>query len=138
MFDDDPVDYEWDCDTDSPGPEHQGPEPVGLTVASEPPKSERPQRRAWWPHVFAEGRLFPGEWRLIRSAWAESTARQLASDIRCAHTRDPKKMRIRGIAPGEQWAARVAPSPHVCSDEVGAANVPYWIWIVFLGPTSDS
>jgi hypothetical protein len=136
MFDDDPVDYEWAWDTESSDPELQESEPIGLTVASDPPKTERPPRRGWWPYVFAEGRRFPGQWRLIRSAWAESTARQLASDIRCAHIRDPKKMRIRGIAPGERWETRVAPSPYVTDQS--PENTPYWIWIRFIAIADEA
>ena len=106
---------------------------VRFTIPSEPPASERRQRRSWWADVFAEARQFPGEWRLVVEAFAESTARQIASDIRNAHKRQPDKMRLRGILPGEMWDARCAPALRMCSDEPPVKE-PYWVWILNDGP----
>lgn len=107
-------------------------EPTSFTIPSEPPRTDRPQRRSWWADVFTEAREFPEEWRLVVMVFAESTAQQLASDIRNGYKRDPKKMRIRGMAAGERWEARYAPAPSVVSDE-SAVRKPFWLWLRYVG-----
>ena len=42
-------------------------------------------------------------WVQVAEPFADTTAAQLASDLRNAHERDLLKMRIRGVLQGERW-----------------------------------
>jgi len=76
------------------------------TVASKPPgRTPTTQKRSRWAALFAECRSFPGEWRRMIEPMKKSTASQVASDIRNAHTRDLRKSRIRGLLPTDRWEA---------------------------------
>lgn len=48
---------------------------------------------------------------------------QLASDLRHAHERDPAKLRITGVLPGDRWEAAWGPDPE--DPEVGR----FYVWI---------
>lgn len=77
-----------------------------LTIKSTPPNVSRPQRRAYWPGVFAEARECPGEWIRTTKWFNKGTAAQIASDLRNAHRRAAGKMRVSGFLPGDQWETR--------------------------------
>jgi hypothetical protein len=77
-----------------------------LTVRSTPPDRRKYQKRAYWPGVFAEARECPGVWVRTGKWFNRSTAAQVASDVRNAHTRDAGKMRVKGTLPGERWETR--------------------------------
>lgn len=101
------------------------------TVADVPPVV-RGQRRSYWVGLFAECRAVPGEWRRTLRAFGSSTAAQVASDPRNAAHRDPAKMRVRGLLPGERWEAVWAPDPEAGDPERCV------IWLRCLGiPTTD-
>jgi hypothetical protein len=78
--------------------------------------------------VFAEARRHPGEWRRILEPLKKSTAAQIASDIRNAHTRDPRNHRLRGFIEGDQFEA-------VWGEQERGAGV-YFVWIRYVGRTS--
>lgn len=71
-----------------------------------PPSVQRPQRRSYWPTVFAEAREIQGEWVRVVKVFGKSTAQQLASDIRNAHRREADKFRVTGVVDGEIWDAQ--------------------------------
>jgi hypothetical protein len=99
---------------------------AGYTVASEPPV-QQDQRRSRWADLFEECRKYPNEWRRVVDPMKKSTAAQIASDIRNAHTRDVKKSRLRGFEAGDMWDAKWGQDP---SDKDPDA---FYIWLRFLG-----
>ena len=77
---------------------------VDVEVGSAPPSMDpRRGRRTLWPERLDVGRANPGEWIRVTEPFARTTAAQLASDLRNAHTRNPRTMRVRGAAAGERW-----------------------------------
>ena len=87
------------------------------TIKSDPPPTKRRARRSYWPEVLAEVRAAQGAWRMVAKPMAKTTVQQVASDLRNAHRRDPKKMRVRGTSPRDRWETRWAPStgdPNEC------------------------
>lgn len=98
-----------------------------LTVPSTPPVPDRSQRRSKWASLFDECREQPGVWRRTVEHFRPTTASQIASDIRNAWRRDPRKMRLRGLLPGERWEAVWGPAPEA------ADNEQCFIWLRFLG-----
>lgn len=65
-------------------------------------------------------------WFRVPRMYTEKTAQQIASDLRSAHHRDPKKLRVKGVLPGDRWEALSNPSPEGPDDQ-------FAIWIRFLG-----
>lgn len=75
-----------------------------VEVGSAPPCIDpRRGRRTMWPDRLDVGRANPGVWIRVTEPFSRTTAAQLASDLRNAHTRNPRTMRVRGIATGERW-----------------------------------
>lgn len=66
-------------------------------------------RNSFWIRTFNEAR-HTGDWVCVPRLYTRSTAAQLASDICNAHRRQPHTVRVRGIAPGEQWEAYWSPA----------------------------
>ena len=102
--------------------------PRRLTIKSTPPTLRRPQRRSYWPMVFAEARECPGEWVRIDRWFNRSTAAQVASDLRNAHRRSLSKMRFSGIEVGDVWDARWGTDPADANPE------HFYLWLCFLAP----
>ncbi|MFZ9629987.1 MAG: hypothetical protein ACO3C1_11620 [Ilumatobacteraceae bacterium] len=100
-----------------------------LTIKSTPPNARKPQRRSYWPTVFAEARECPGEWVRTEKWFNRSTAAQVASDLRNAHRR-ATKMRVSGFMPGDRWDTRWDNDP--------ADDNPdhFYIWLRFDGLTA--
>lgn len=77
---------------------------VDVEVGSAPPSVDsRRGRRTVWPDRLEVGRANPGVWIRVTEPFSRTTAAQLASDLRNAHTRNPRTMRVRGVAAGERW-----------------------------------
>ncbi len=87
------------------------PDPERLTFRSTPPDVRNTQRRSFWPAALAEARECPGEWVRIARWFSPSTAAQVASDIRNSHRREPDKMRVAGLLPGDRWDTRWGADP---------------------------
>ena len=101
------------------------------TTASAPPlRQETLQRRSRWSEMFAEARTFPGEWRRLIEPMKRSTASQVASDIRNAHTRDLAKSRLRGLLPTDCWEAAWG------RDETDSNPDHFYVWLRYVGPIS--
>lgn len=98
-----------------------------FTIPSTPPNARKRQRRAYWPGVFAEGRAVRGEWVRTAKCFNRSTAQQVASDIRNAHRRDMKKVRVSGFLPGDVWEARWDNDPSDPDTD------HFYIWLRFDG-----
>ena len=99
------------------------------TIASAPPvKAERTQKRSRWVELFTEARKYPGEWRRMVEPMKKSTASQVASDIRNAHTRDLAKTRMRGLLPTDQWDAAWG------NDASDPNTDNYYVWMRYMGP----
>lgn len=96
--------------TDNTNSSDQPEETERLTVPSTPPVPNRSQRRSKWAALFDECREQPGVWRRTVEHFRPTTASQIASDIRNAWRRDPKKMRLRGLEKGERWEAVWGPA----------------------------
>lgn len=101
------------------------------TVPSTPPVPGRSQRRSKWAALFDECREQPGVWRRTVEQFRPTTAAQIASDIRNAWRRDPKKMRLRGLRQGERWEAVWGPAPEAAEPEV------CFIWLRFISDGRD-
>lgn len=101
-------------------------ETESLTVPSTPPVPNRSQRRSKWAALFDECREEPGVWRRTVEHFRPTTASQIASDIRNAWRRDPKKMRLRGLLEGERWEAVWGPAPEAADPE------QCFIWLRFI------
>jgi hypothetical protein len=65
-------------------------------------------------------------WFRVPRMYTEKTAQQIASDLRSTHHRDPKKLRVKGVLPGDRWDARWNASPE-------GPDGQFSIWIRFLG-----
>ena len=91
-------------------------------------KYGKPQRRSYWPAVFAEARECPGEWVRTGKWFNRSTAAQVASDVRNAHLREADKMRVKGAIEGERWETRWDNEP---SDPDSG---PFYIWLRLAAP----
>ena len=98
-----------------------------LTIRSTPPNLRKRQRRSFWPAVLAEARECPGEWVRIARSFSPSTAAQVASDIRNSHRRQPGKMRISGLVPGDRWDTRWG------TDERDGDEEHAYVWLCFTG-----
>lgn len=98
------------------------------TLESTPPvRNEVNQKRSRWAELFAEAREHPHTWRRIIEPMRRSTAAQVASDIRNAHTRDLAKSRLRGLLPTDQWEAawgQVADDPD---------PEHFYVWLQYIG-----
>lgn len=103
---------------------------MSYTLESIPPsRQEVVQKRSRWAELFAEAREHPGQWRRIVEPMKRTTAAQVASDIRNAHTRDLAKSRLRGLLPTDRWEAawgRVEDDDH--ADH-------FYVWLKYLTPT---
>jgi hypothetical protein len=104
---------------------------TGHTVRSTPPVMRQSQRRSYWPAVLAEARQVRGAWVRTVKTFGRSTAQQLASDLRNAHHREPKKFRVRGVLPGEVWDAQWG------REGVDSPDTEYVVWIRLVS-TSES
>jgi len=91
------------------------------TIKSDPPSMKRRARRSYWPEVLAEVRAAEGAWRMVAKPMTKSTAQQIASDLRNAHRRDPKKMRVRGTSPTDRWETQWAPG--------GEGSTECFLWV---------
>jgi len=100
-----------------------------FTIKSTPPNLRKPQRRSYWPTVFAEARECPGEWVRTEKWFHRATAAQVASDLRNAHRRSPGKMRVSGFLPGDRWETRWENDPADPDAE------HFYIWLRFDGIT---
>jgi len=65
-------------------------------------------------------------WFRVPRMYTEKTAQQIASDLRSAHHRDPKKLRVKGVLPSDRWDARWNASPE-------GPEGQFSIWIRLLG-----
>jgi len=99
-----------------------------LTVPSTPPNVHKPQRRSYWPAVFAEARECPGEWVRTEKWFNRATAVQIASDLRNAHRR-VSKMRVSGYEAGDRWETRWDNDPTDSNPD------HFYIWLRFDGLT---
>ena len=99
------------------------------TIASSPPRRKSvTQRRSRWAEMFNEARAHPGEWRRLVEPMKRTTAAQVASDIRNAHTRDLSKARLRGLHPDDRWEAAWG------QDEKDPEREHFYVWLRYLGP----
>ncbi|MFM8528337.1 MAG: hypothetical protein ACKOD2_01430 [Ilumatobacteraceae bacterium] len=96
-------------------------------VRGDPPPVGPWKRRSFWVMVLESARR-ETSWVRANRFYTAATAAQLASDIRSAHNRDPEKLRVRGVLPGERWEARWGVSP-----ECPPGN--FVIWVRYLGPS---
>lgn len=97
------------------------------TISSTPPtRTSSSQKRSRWAELFTECREHPGEWRRMIEPLRRSTAAQIASDIRNAHTRDLNKTRLRGLLPTDRWDAVWGNDPDDADEE------HFYIWLRFL------
>lgn len=82
----------------------------GVEVGSCPPGRRNGRGpRSLWPQRLAVGRANPGTWIRVIEPFSRTTAAQLASDLRNAHTRNPRTLRVRGVLPGEVWETAWGP-----------------------------
>ena len=105
-----------------------------FTIPSLPPEAPRRQRRSKWVSLFGECRSQPGLWRRTVEPFKPATAAQIASDIRNAWRRDPKKLRLRGLLEGERWEAVWGPSP----DALDPEQCYIWLRYIRTGPDSEN
>lgn len=97
------------------------------TVPELPPEGARPPRTSKWRDLFDECRANPGVWRRTKESFQRTTAAQIASDVRNSWKRDPVKMRMRGLGPGERWEAVSGPSPE------GLDPGRHFLWLRYVG-----
>ena len=88
-------------------------------------------RSSFWVRTFQMARD-RGDWLRVPRYYTMTTASQLASDIVNASHRDPSAVRMRGILPGEIWAARWGHAPDGPSNDFAV-----WIKLVTAGDTAD-
>ena len=100
------------------------------TIADTPPGMSSHQRRSRWEELFAECRNHAMEWRRIIEPMRRSTAAQVSSDLRSVHRRDPKKVRLRGLLPGDQWEAVWGSDPRDPDPE------HFYVWLRYAGQSS--
>lgn len=67
------------------------------------------RRTSFWTRTFDAARA-TGDWFRVERFYTRATAAQIASDISCAHRRDPGRRRVRGVRSGEVWEARWEPA----------------------------
>ena len=82
-------------------------------------------RRSFWVKTLQDARRRK-TWVRVNRLYTEKTAAQVASDLRAAHHRDVKKLRVKGILPGDKWDTRWNSSPE-------GPEGQYSIWIRFIG-----
>ena len=82
-------------------------------------------RRSFWVKTLRDARRRK-TWVRVNRLYTEKTAAQVASDLRTAHHRDTRKMRVKGILPGDRWDARWNSSPE-------GPEGQYSIWIRYTG-----
>lgn len=82
-------------------------------------------RRSFWVKELENARRRK-TWTRVNRLYTEKTAAQIASDLRSAHHRDPKKLRVKGVLPGDKWDTQWNSSPE-------GPQGQYSIWIRFLG-----
>jgi len=82
-------------------------------------------RRSFWVKTLQDARRRK-TWVRVNRLYTEKTAAQVASDLRAAHHRDTKKLRVKGILPGDKWDTRWNSSPE-------GPDGQYSIWIRFIG-----
>ena len=82
-------------------------------------------RRSFWVKTLQDARRRK-TWVRVNRLYTEKTAAQVASDLRAAHHRDTKKLRVKGILPGDRWDTRWNTSPE-------GPEGQYSIWIRFIG-----
>src|SRR3954468_16575019 len=99
---------------------------MSYTIASIPPTRDPQTRPSSWTTVLEESRRHPGEWRRLAAPMKRSTASQVASDLRCAHRRDPDNMRVAGVLPGDRWETRWA------RDDADLDPTHFFIWLRFI------
>jgi hypothetical protein len=83
--------------------------------------------------VFAECRRHPGQWRRLVRTFTQSTAAQMASDVRSSYRRDPDKMRFRGVRANERWDAVWEADPA----DVSGDRCVMWVCFVGTGNATD-
>jgi len=64
---------------------------------------------SFWSRTLDAARRQHG-WMLVPRHYTRATAAQIATDITRAAHRDPAKLRVKGIRPGERWDARWSPA----------------------------
>ena len=82
-------------------------------------------RRSFWVKTLQDARRRK-TWVRVNRLYTEKTAAQVASDLRAAHHRDVKKLRVKGILPGDKWDTRWNSSPE-------GPEGQYSIWIRYIG-----
>ena len=82
-------------------------------------------RRSFWVKELENARRRK-TWTRVNRLYTEKTAAQIASDLRSAHHRDPTKLRVKGVLPGDKWDTRWNSSPE-------GPEGQYSIWVRFLG-----
>ena len=106
---------------------HEHPEtakqPTSHTIQSEPPSRKPNQRRSPWRVILADSRRLECEWLRVAEPMTRSTASQIASDLRCAHRREPSKLRITGVLAGDRWDAQWA------NDEADPDRANFYVWL---------
>lgn len=102
---------------------------ASYTIPSTPPTRKAiTQRRSRWAEMFSEAREHPGEWRRLVEPMKRTTAAQVASDIRNAHTRDLSKARLRGLHDTDLWEAAWG------QDDADSDSEHYYVWLRYIGP----
>ena len=82
-------------------------------------------RRSFWVKTLQDARRRK-KWTRVNRLYTEKTAAQIASDLRSAHHRDPKKLRVKGVLLGDKWETQSNSSPE-------GPEGQYSIWIRFIG-----
>lgn len=82
-------------------------------------------RRSFWVKTLQVARQRK-TWVRVPRLYTEKTAAQIASDLRSAHHRDPKTLRVKGVLPGDKWDTRWNSAPE-------GPEGQYSIWVRFIG-----
>ena len=90
-------------------------------VPDDPPDMGQWKRQSFWVLALREARQHD-RWVRIQRLYTASTAAQISSDIRSAHTRDLDTLRVRGILHGEHWEARWG-----SDDKCPPGNFAIWV-----------
>lgn len=93
----------------------------------DPPVKSVPAGRDRWTSRLESARRRKGRWVMLTQPMAESTAAQIASDIRCSHKRPAHKQRIRAIRSGEQWETSFGPHP------LNPVAGQFHVWLRWMG-----
>ena len=99
------------------------------TIPSEPPARKPSQRRSPWTVILADSRRQPCEWLRVAEPMTRSTATQVASDLRCAHRREPSKFRVKGVLAGDRWETQWA------HDEADPDTTNFYVWLRWVPVT---